>query len=219
MAFIIKNGIDGHHGKLRLHLGNDEILDDILSQTRQSLIKHEFINQVALFPYTENLSLTRLYNLYLYTIYWLGNNFPAQFKIKFTKINKEKVDNEGKVLIEKLCGQESIIAGGRKRMVMINVMKLKDLKAWKKYENAMLKYMPQIGTHLFSRGAPDSEYWDDIALVSYRSRAKFCEMGISEEVGNVVQYKHKGLADTHTYMSYQIIECNERINGCAPTDD
>ena len=183
-------------------------------------MKHEFIKQVALFPYTENLSITKFYNLYLFTINWLTNNFPAQFKLQFTKIDKKKVNDERQArLIEKLCGQESIIAGGRKRMIMINVMKLKDSEEWKKYENEMLKFLPQIGTQFFSRGAPDSEYWDDIALVSYRSRAKFCKMAISEEVRDVVQYKHKGLADTHTYMSYQIIECNERINGCAPTDD
>ena len=122
-------------------------------------------------------------------------------------------------LVEKLCGQESINAGGRKRMVMVNVMKVDDVDSWKKYENGMMKYLPQIGTQLFSRGVADSEYWDDVALVHYRSRAKFCEMAISEEVHAVAPYKRKGLSNTHTYMTYQIIECSKRINGCAPTDD
>ena len=102
---------------------------------------------------------------------------------------------------------------------MINVMKLDDLESWKTYENAMLNYVAQIGTQLFSRGVADSEYWDDVALVWYRSRAKFCEMAISEETFKVAPYKRKGLSDTHTYMTYQIVECNDRIGRCAPTDD
>ena len=176
----------------------------------------DFIKKAALFPYTENLSVTRFYNLYLSVSYWLSNKFPKYFKISFTPISEE---NPNKELINKLCGKESIIAGGRKRMIMINVMKVADMESMNNYMNAMFKYLPQIGTQLFSRGVADSEYWDDVALVTYRSRAKFCDMAISEEVSKAAPYKHKGLSDTHTYMTYQIIECNERINGCAPTDD
>ena len=212
----MNNEIDGQHGKLRLHSGNDEILDDVLSKIREQLIQHDFINQVAVFPYTENLSLTRLYNLYLSTANWLAINIPAYFKINFTAIKKENMKSD---LSEKLCSQQSINAGGRKRMIMINVMKVHDSEAWKKYEFAMFKYLPQIGTELFTRGVADSEYWDDVALVSYRSRAKFCEMAFSEEVFEVAPFKRKGLSNTHTYMTYQLMECNERINGCAPTDD
>ena len=124
-----------------------------------------------------------------------------------------------KELVEMLCGKESVNAWGRKRMVMINVMKINDVESWNKYENGMFKYLPQIGTSLFSRGVADSEYWDDVALVHYRSRAKFCEMAISQEVFEVAPYKWKGLSNTHTYMTYQIIQCSERINGCSPTDD
>ena len=135
--------------------------------------------------------------------------------------DRKEEDQVEKELIEKLCGQEAINAGGRKRMVMVNVMKVDDVESWKKYENGMMKYLPQIGTTLFSRGVADSEYWDDVALVHYRSRARFCEMAISEELKSedVAHYKRKGLSNTHTYMTFQIIECNQRINGCAPTDD
>ena len=202
---------------MHLHSGNDEILDDVLSKTREQLLQHDFINQVAQFPYTENLSLTKLYNLGLSTVDWFATNFPSYFKINFTIIKKEdQVDHK---LVEKLCGQKAINAGGRKRMVMVNVMKVNDSESWKKYENAMMKYLPQIGTTIFSRGVADSEYWNDVALVTYRSRAKFCEMAISEEVKEVAPYKQNGLSNTHTYMTYQIIECSKRINGCAPTDD
>ena len=190
--------------------------DDVLTKIRDEVMKFNFAKQVALFPYTENVSLTKFYNLYLSTIARLVNAFPSWLKVDFTKLKQESVNKE---LVEKLCSQESINAGGRKRMVMINIMKLNDAEAWKNYENAMFKYLPQIGTQLFSRGEADSDYWNDIALVSYRSRAKFCEMGMSEEVRSVIHFKHKGLSDTHTYMTYQIMECSERINGCAPTDD
>ena len=216
MAFVVKNDIDGKHGKLSLYTGNDEVYDDVLTKIREKLIKQGFAQQVALFPYTENVSLTKFYNWYLSTAERLANAFPAWFKINFTKLRKENVNAE---LVEQICGQESINAGGRKRMVMISVMKQSDGEAWKKYENAMFKYVTQIGTQLFGRGDADSEYWDDVALVSYRSRAKFCEMALSEEVHAVLPFKQKGLSDTHTYMTYQIIECSERINGCAPTDD
>ena len=98
-------------------------------------------------------------------------------------------------------------------------MKQGDPKIYQEYEAAMFKFLPQIGTQIFSIGNADSDYWDQVLLVSYRSRAKFCEMALSEEVVAVLPFKQKGLSDTHTYMSYQIIECSERINGCAPTDD
>ena len=218
MALIIKNDVDGRYGKLHPYQsgGNDELYDDVLARIRKDLTAHDFIKQMQFFPYTENVSLTKFYNLYLTTMNWLATTYPDQFEIKFTDINTDKSDKE---IAEKLCGQQSIISGGRKRMVMVNVMKQKDAEAWAMYENAMLKYLPQVGTELFSRGAADSSYWDDIALVSYRSRAKFCEMALSEEVLEALPFKHKGLLDTHTYMSYQIIECSEKINGCAPTDD
>ena len=87
---------------------------------------HDFIKQMQFFPYTENLSLTRFYNLYLTIINWLVTTYPDKFEIKFTDINTEKADKE---VAEKLCGQQSIIAGGRKRMVMVNVMKQKDAAA------------------------------------------------------------------------------------------
>ena len=195
------------------------ILDDVLSEIRKGLMEKDFIKNVALFPYTENLSITKFYNLYLSTTNWLSNKFPKYFKIPFTPILEEILEKSDKEIVEKLCGQNSINAGGRKRMVMINVMKVNDLESWKKYENDMFNYLPQIGTELFSRGVADSEYWDDVALVSYRSRAKFCEMAISEEVLKAAPYKRKGLSDTHTYMTYQMVECNDRIKGCAPRDD
>ena len=217
MAFIVKNeGQDEKHGSLRLHSGKDEILDDVLMEIRKKIMEYDFISKAALFPFSENLSVTRLYNLYLYVANWLSIRFPNYFKTSFTPLSKENLDES---LVENLCSTESIIAGGRKRMIMINVMKVDDPDAWKKYENAMFNFLPQIGTQLFSRGSADSEYWDDVALVGYRSRAKFCEMAISEEVKNVAPYKRKGLSDTHTYITYQIIECNDRIKGCAPTDD
>ena len=217
LALIIKNeGQEGKHGSLRLHSGNDEILDDVLSDIRKGLMEKDFINKIALFPYSENLSITRLYNLYLSMANWCSIKFPEFFKTSFTPVSDE---NLNKKLANKLCSPESINAGGRKRMVMVNVMKLHDRESMKTYENAMMNYLPQIGTQLFSRGVADSEYWDDIALVSYRSRAKFCEMAISQEVSKVADYKRKGLSDTHTYMTYQIIECNDQIKRCAPTDD
>ena len=195
---------------------NDELYDEVLTKIRKDLMVHDFIKQMQFFPYTENLSLTRFYNLYLTKLHWLATTFPDKFKTTFTNINTDKIDKE---VSEKLCSKESIIAGGRKRMIMINVMKQKDAEAWARYEKAMLNYLPQVGTKLLSRGTVDSSYWDDIALVSYRSRAKFCEMALSEEVLEALPFKHKGLLDTHTYMSYQMIECSEKINGCAPTDD
>ena len=73
---------------------------------------------------------------------------------------------------------------------------------------------------LFSVGNADSDYWDEIGLMLYKSKTKFCEMATSEELLAVTHtYKQKGLPDTHTYMSYQIVECSERLKGCAPTDD
>ena len=218
LALIIKNDVNGKYGKLHAHQtgDNDELYDDVLTEIRKDLMAHDFIKQMQFFPYTENLSLTRFHNLYLTTMNWLITTYPDKFQIKFTDINIAKSD---KKVVEKLCGQKAIIAGGRKRMIMVNVMKQKDAEAWAKYENAMFKYLPQIGTELFSRGTADSSYWDDVALVSYRSRAKFCKMALSEELLKVLPFKHKGLLDTHTYMSYQIIECSEKINGCAPTDD
>ena len=220
LALIIKNeGPEGKHGSLRLHSGNDEILDDVLSDIRKGLMEKDFINKIALFPYSENLSITRLYNLCLSLANWGSVKFPRFFKTSFTPLSEEQKEHSNKKLINKLCSQDSINAGGRKRMTMINVMKLHDLESWKTYENAMMNYLPQIGTQLFSRGVADSEYWDDIALVSYRSRAKFCEMAISQETLKVADYKRKGLSDTHTYMTYQIIECNDQIKRCAPTDD
>ena len=218
MALIIKNDVDGRYGELHAYQsgGNDELYDDVLARIREDLTAHDFIKQMQFFPYTENVSLTKFYNLYLTTMNWLATTYPDKFEIKFTDISNEKADKE---IAEKLCGQQSIIAGGRKRMVMLNVMKQKDAEAWEMYEKTMLKYLPQVGTELFSRGTVDSSYWDDIAVVSYRSRAKFCEMALSEEVLEALPFKHKGLVDTHTYMSYQIIECSEKINGCAPTDD
>ena len=215
---IIKNEVDGRFGKLHAYRSgdNDELYDEVLTKIRKDLMVHDFIKQMQFFPYTENLSLTRFYNLYLTKLHWLATTFPDKFKTTFTNINTDKIDKE---VSEKLCSKESIIAGGRKRMIMINVMKQKDAEAWARYEKAMLNYLPQVGTELLSRGTVDSSYWDDIALVSYRSRAKFCEMALSEEVLEALPFKHKGLLDTHTYMSYQMIECSEKINGCAPTDD
>ena len=53
-------------------------------------------------------------------------------------------------------------------------------------------------------GDSKSDYWDNIMLVRYKTRAAFCKMVNSEEYAAVVDHKVRGAADGHTYLTRQI---------------
>ena len=53
-------------------------------------------------------------------------------------------------------------------------------------------------------GDSKSDYWDNVMLVRYKTRAALCKMVNSEEYAAVVDHKVRGAADGHTYLTRQI---------------
>ena len=217
----MKNDVDGQHGKLASKKvageGWGDKHDDVLLAISKRLRAHDFIMNVALIPYTENIAWTKFQNFYLSTLKSFSTKFPSWFDVSFEKSAPE--DLEGKIY-QVLCDEKKIVAAGSKRQIVVNVIKRSDdVGSLKTHESLMSKYHSKIEAHMLSMGTADSDYWDNVALVSYRSRAEFCEMAMSKQFQAAFPYKKHGHKDAHTYMATQILDCNEKIQTCTPVVD
>ena len=220
LVLIVKNEYEGQYWKYNLNGSPVDYTNHyaILKSVHNNLNKLKFINDAALFPYTENVALTNIYNIYLLIQQLLARMLPFLFENKFTRLRKNhiylKIAEQ-----EHVCSDEAIHAATHKRLVVVNLMKQNDMEAWKEYENTMSKYLSQVGTKVISMGDADSFYWTQVSLMSYTSRTKFCEMIMSKEViTDALPLRYKGLNDSQTYITFQIMECSEIFRGCRPVD-
>ena len=108
--------------------------------------------------------------------------------------------------MDELCNDVSIAKP--RPVVMINIMKVKEEEAWKKYSKACsctLSFFSVIMSQILESGTPKSDYWDQFGLVQYDGRAGFCMMAMSKEYHQVFREKVDGLEDTHTYLTRKIV--------------
>ena len=112
----------------------------------------------------------------------------------------------GDELHESLCNRvsRSTLEGAE---IMINILKAtSDRDKLNRYSETHLKTLfPVMGTRLVEFGSPESEYWDQIALVRYRNRDALCEMALSKIQADIIDLKRQGVADSYTYLTKQIL--------------
>ena len=103
-----------------------------------------------------------------------------------------------------MCGDVEI-KKGTMPIIIVNLLKVENNDYWKLYQEVIQKILASIGTQIFSLGKPEADYWDQVAIVKYKNRLKLCEMLGSKEFQEAVPNKRRGLSDTHTYCTVQII--------------
>ena len=226
LALIIKNGVDGHYGRLKSKKATGEgfgdLYDDVLTKIRQRLMAHDFVMNVALIPYTENLAWTKWQNFDLsslksLSVFMYKSLFPSWIDIGLTQSTSANLHGN---IYSVLCDPKKIDSMEQKRQMVVNVLKRgDDVASLDTYEHLLTKLHSKIKTHIFSMGRADSDYWDKVAIHSYKSRATFCEMTTSEQYQEVLPFKKTGYLDAHTYMATQILECKEKIQTCSPVYD
>ena len=220
LVLIVKNKYTGDYSKFNWNgVPTDYTRHyEMLKRVHINIKKLDFINEVALFPYTENIVITQMYNVYLYMQQRITYTLPSVFKNKLTKLRKHHIYPK-MAEQENVCSDEAIEAATHKRLVVVNILKIKDMKAWQEYGNMMWKYLSNVDTKYVSIGGADSYYWSEVSLISYESRTKFCEMIMSREVRrSALPLRHKGENESQTYTTFQIMECHPIFRGCRPVD-
>ena len=183
-----------------------------------NLKRLHFVTDAAVFPYTENVALRNLYNILLIFQKLISSSIPFIYQHKFSKLRRHHIYLK-LAEQENVCSDQAIHAATHKRLVVINIIKLRDAEAWEAYENELSKYLPSIDAKYVSFGAADSFYWSQISLMSYASRTKFCEMIMSKEViTSALPLRHRGVNESETYTTFQILECHPIFKGCRPVD-
>ena len=217
---IIENAYAGDYSKIQWNGDRTDYSDlyEYLKTTYEDIMRLNFINDAALFPYTENVALRNLYNILLFFQQLITKAFPWIFEKQLTRIRKNhiylKIAEQ-----ESVCSDEAIHAATHKRLVVINLIKLKDMEAWREYENTISKYLPSLDTRYVSFGVADSLHWSEVSFISYSSRTKFCEMMMSKEVITyALPSRHKAVNESQTYTTFQIMECHPIFRGCRPVD-
>lgn len=220
MVLIIKNEYEGDYSKMNWKGDKMDYGDHYhsLNSAYEDITKLTFINDAALFPYTENVALTMFYNIYLFLQRMIIQALPWIFEPKLTRIRKNhiylKIAEQ-----ESVCSDEAIHAATHKRLVMINIIKVKDMESWRDYENMISKYLPSLDTRYVSFGAADSFHWSEISFLSYASRSKYCEMMLSKEIITyALPSRYKAVNESQTYTTFQILECHPIFRGCRPVD-
>ena len=225
MVVIVENDYGGDYSKLHWNGTPTDYSDHYahLKKTYDDIKRLDFVNDAALFPYTENVALRNIYNGYLFIQQLIAYAMPFMFDNQLTKLRKNHFYSE-KIYLkiaeqESVCSDEAIHAATHKRLVVVNIIKLKDSDAWREYEETMSKFLPSIDTRYISFGAADSFHWSKISLMSYASRTKFCEMIMSNEVITAaLPLRRKGVNESQTYTTFQILECHPIFRGCRPVD-
>ena len=220
LVLIIRNEYDGDYSRSKWTGDRMDYSDhyESLNRTFEIITKLNFINDAALFPYTENVALRNFYNAYLFFQQLFSQALPWIFEKQLTRIRKNhiylKIAEQ-----ESVCSDQAIHAATHKRLVMINIIKLKDMDAWNEYENALSKYLPSLDTKYISFGIADSFHWSEISFISYASRTKFCDMMMSKEVITyALPSRYRAVNESQTYTTFQILECHPIFRGCRPVD-
>jgi hypothetical protein len=218
---ILRNEYEGSYSKFHWNGTRTDYGDQYayLERVYQGLRRLDFINDAAMFPYTENVALRNIYNICLIFQQFLTSAVPFIFENKLTKLKKQHIYLK-LAEQESVCSDKAIHAATHKRLVVINILKLRDAKAWQDYGDELSKYLPNIEAKYISFGAADSFYWSQISLMSYASRTKFCEMILSKEViTSALPLRHRGVNESQTYTTFQILECHPVFRGCRRVDE
>lgn len=164
-----------------------------------NLRKFNFIKEFSVFPFTSNNIQITIFNTIFLIKGLLGDYFPS-FRAKFT----EDESPPEETLHDTICSEEKLqkITAD----VIVNILKIKDEESMEIYQSEIVgKMFPTIGTRIFTGGKPKSDYWDMIGLVKYKNRASLCRMVSSKEFNEKLPYKQKGVDDSHTYLTKQIL--------------
>lgn len=216
---IIKNEFEGKQGQLYSKKvrgeGWGDIHDDVLKAIEKQLRGYDFIMNIAMFPYTENLAWTKFQNFYWSGLKTLSTKYPDWFDFtNWEFLSAKKEDITGKIY-EVICAEKKIAAAGDKKQIIINASKLgEDTASLKTHESLTTKFHAKIESEMLSMGKADADYWDNIAIIAYESREKFCELAMSKQFQDAFPYRKKGIKDAHTYLATQILECNEKAQKC-----
>lgn len=169
----------------------------------------KFIKSFKVFPFTSSPIRRHIINLLIRMKSFINQKMPSlvdhfpSLKVNLTPLDEDS-DLEHGDLMDELCNDVTIAKPGPE--VMINIMKVKEEEAWEKYSLACaLSFFPVIESQIWESGTPKSDYWDQVGLVQYASRAGFCRMVMSKEYHQVFREKVDGLEDTHTYLTRQIV--------------
>ena len=220
MVLILRNEFEGSYSKLHWNGTPTDYSDQYayLKGVHQSLRKFDFIKDAALFPYTENVALRNIYNTCLLFQNLITSAVPFILQNQLTKLKKNHIYLK-LAEQESVCSDKAIHAATHKRLVVVNIIKLRDANAWQAYGDELSKYLPSIEAKYISFGPADSFYWSQILLMSYASRTKFCEMIMSKEVITAaLPLRHRGVNESQTYTTFQILECHPVFRGCRPVD-
>jgi len=221
IALIIKNDVDGKQGYLYSKKvrgeGWGDIRDDVLTALDKELRSYDFIMNIAMIPYTENMAWTKFQNFYWSSLKTLSTKYPDWFDFtNWEFMSAKKEDMEGKIYAV-LCDERKIAAAGDKEQIVINANKLgEDVDSLKTHDSLITKFHAKTETKMMSMGKADADYWDNIAILSYPSRDKFCELTMSKQFQEAFPYRKNGIKDAHTYLATKILDCNEKVQKCTP---
>jgi len=223
IALIINNDIDGNQGYLYSKKvrgeGWGDIRDDALTAIDKQLRAYDFVLNLAMIPYTENMAWTKFQNFYWTSLKTLSTNYPDWFDFtNWEFMSAKKEDMEGKIY-GVLCDERKIKEAGDKPQIVINANKIgEDSESLKKTQSLTNNFHAKTNTKMLTMGKADADYWDNVAILSYTSRDKFCELTMSKQFQEAFPYRKKGIKDAHTYLATQILECNEKAKKCTPTE-
>jgi len=103
-----------------------------------------------------------------------------------------------------VCNKEAL--KNSYKTLVVNVMRLTpendDMQVY--IDTVFGQYFPIVQARMAVGGKPVSDYWDQFAVLEY-TRANFCAMAFSNEMGALVGYKRRGLEDAITLLTHRAV--------------